>query len=118
MNLHCFNGIGLTRFAQYLDTLQADPALATPQELLTHPSCVEVVAPGVSVEPRDFANRMEIAKYLDGVLARVENRDIPRDVGLWAWLAFYYFDAVCPVDNEGNRWVGAQRATWIPQTDV
>jgi hypothetical protein len=118
MRLHRFNDNGLNRFGQFLDALVADPSFPTPTDLLTHSSCVEIVAPGIDIELRQFTDRMNVAKYLDQVLSEVSDRDIPRDVGLWGWLTLYFFDQVCPADAEGHRWVGAQRASWIPQTGV
>jgi hypothetical protein len=118
MKLHRLNDNGLTRFGQFLDALVTEPIFSVPTELLTHPSCAEVIAPGIEIEQRQFADRMEAAKYLDEILSDVKDRDIPRDAGLWAWLTLFFFDQVCPVDADGSRKVGAQRATWIPQTDV
>jgi hypothetical protein len=118
MKLHRFNENGLNRFGQFLDALMGDPSFGIPGELLTHPACAEVVPPGIDIELRQFSDRMEAARYLDEILSDVTDRDIPRDAGLWAWLTLYYFDQLCPADTEGNRKLGAQRATWIPQTDI
>jgi hypothetical protein len=55
----------------------------------------------IAVEPRSFASKFEAAEYLAGVL-----RDVPGladDVGLWSWLALFYFDQLSPVDASGKR---------------
>jgi hypothetical protein len=53
------------------------------------------------IELRTFGSRMEAAAYLAQVLA-----DTPAssdDVGLWSWLALFYFDQLSPVDAAGKR---------------
>lgn len=55
----------------------------------------------VEIEPRAFASKYDAAEYLARVLT-----DVPasaEDVGLWSWLALYYFDQLSPVDAGGNR---------------
>lgn len=59
------------------------------------------VARPVEIEARTFGSKYEAAEYLAGVLA-----DLPAaadDVGLWSWLALFYFDQLSPVDAEGRR---------------
>jgi hypothetical protein len=74
--------------------------------------------PGIDIEQREFPDRMAAAKYLNDILNDVRNDDVARDVGLWAWLSLFFFNQICPADSEGDRRVGAQRTTWIPQIDV
>ncbi|HNQ24910.1 MAG TPA: hypothetical protein PKK06_17670 [Phycisphaerae bacterium] len=113
MNLHRFNDEGVNRFGRFLDALAADPAQAIPTGLLTDATCVVPVPPGVEVEARQFANRMEAARYLHGVLSEVTGCDIERDAGLWAWLTLFYFDQVCPPDGHRRRKAG-ERARYVP----
>ena len=101
MKLHRFNDEGIKRFGQFLDALSADAALVVPIDLLTDPSCVVPVPPGPEVQARQFSNRMEAARYLDGVLSSVTCSDVERDIGLWAWLSLFYFDQLCPPDGQG-----------------
>lgn len=117
MKLHRFNEEGLRRFGQYLDSLAVDTRLLPPIGLLDDRAYAVLVLPGIEIESRQFANRMEVAKYLDQTLSGTTGADVQRDVGLWAWLTLFYFDQVCPQRSTGDRKVGAQRATWIPQID-
>ncbi|MEA2489103.1 MAG: hypothetical protein QOH21_895 [Acidobacteriota bacterium] len=55
----------------------------------------------VEIEPRTFTSKFAAAEYLAGVLADVQAS--PEDVGLWSWLALYYFDQLSPVDADGMR---------------
>ena len=116
MRLHRFNDDGLQRFHDFLDALSGDAGFAVPTDLLTDPSCVELVATVVEIEPRQFVNRLEAATYLDGRLSDATECDVQRDVGLWSWLSLFYFDQVCPTDARGRRTV-RERAWYVPAFD-
>ena len=87
MKLHRLNDEGIKRFGQFLDALLVDGALAVPTDLLTNAACSVPVPPDPEVQARQFASRMEAARYLDGVLSGVTGCDVERDAGLWAWLS-------------------------------
>ena len=116
MRLHRFTDDGIKRFSQFLDSLSLDASLAVPIELLTDASCVVPVASGVEVQPREFSNRMDAARCLDGVLSGMPGSNVERDVGLWGWLSLFYFDLLCPPDGRGHR-KPMERARWIPAVD-
>jgi hypothetical protein len=116
MKLHRFNGDGVDRFGQFLDELSLDPALVVPTGLLTDAACVIRVSQSQEVQARQFSNRMEAARYLDGILSGVVGIEVERDVGLWAWLSLFYFDQLCPPDSSGHR-KPMERARWIPAVD-
>lgn len=113
MRLHRFTDTGVQRFELYLDNLKVDPSAAPPVDLLTDVDCSLPVAPNVEVAVREFGSRMDLAKYLDGILTQVTGCDVQRDAGLWAWLTLFFFDQVCPGDGHGRRKVG-QRARYVP----
>jgi hypothetical protein len=66
----------------------------------------------VYVQPIGGANRFEFAKYLDSKLTDSGLKNLDRDVGLWAWLALFYFERLCP-EEDGTRKPG-KRARFIP----
>lgn len=113
MKLHRFTDEGISRFGQFLDALSADAALALPAGLLTDSACAVPVPPGPEVDRRQFASRMDAARYLDRILSDVSGCDVERDAGLWAWLSLFYFDQICPTDGHGRRKVREQ-ARYIP----
>jgi len=55
----------------------------------------------IEIEPRTFGNKYEAAEYLAAILADAPGAT--EDVGLWSWLALYYFDQLSPVDSDGKR---------------
>jgi hypothetical protein len=114
MKLHRFNDEGIKLFGQFLDGLSANPALAVPTDLLTAATCVVPVPPGPEIHAQQFASRMEAAGYLNNILSGVTGCDVERDPGLWAWLALFYFDQLCPADKHGRREPG-KRAKWLPE---
>lgn len=116
MNLHRLNNQGMAQFNQFLDALSGDPGTPVPNSLLGDPLYVETVGTGVDVEARQFTNRMEAARYLDGLLGAVSGHDVQRDVGLWSWLTLFYFDQICPPDVHQHRKVH-DRARYIPAID-
>ncbi len=58
---------------------------------------------------------MEAARYLDSLCESVTGCDVEREDGLWAWLALFYFDVLCPADAHGHRKPGA-RARYVPES--
>jgi hypothetical protein len=55
----------------------------------------------VEIEPRTFGSKYAAAEYLAGRLSNVTAS--ADDVGLWSWLALYFFDQLSPVDADGKR---------------
>src|SRR5262249_52817530 len=78
----------------------------------TEDGMVELVG-NIEVEERSFHSRMEVARYLDGLLGKADLEEVERDAGLWAWLTLFYFDQVCPEGKGGARGVGDE-ARYIP----
>jgi hypothetical protein len=80
---------------------------------LTDPETSEPIEPAVEVHPRSFANRLEMARYVYDLLSASRIESPETDAGLWAWLALFYFEQLCPSDRSGRARPG-ERARWIP----
>ncbi len=97
---------GRKSFAEYIEALRSDGTLPPPFQLLTDAtlSADAGFAATVEREPQGskFASRLEFGSYLVDALAHRNRADLSFDVGLWAWLALYYFDQLCPA-SEGRR---------------
>ena len=117
MKLARLTASGLDAFAAYLARLAEQPSLDPPLRLLADPGASEPVPGDIEVEDKVFATRFEAAAYLHTQLAASRLRNWNRDAGLWAWLALYYFDQVCPRGAQRSRRVG-ETARYIPQVDV
>ena len=88
-----------------------DPSAAPPLSILQDDSTSEPVRWTVEVEPRTFASRFEAAQYLFEAFRAAEALAVERERGLWAWLALFYFDALCP-EWRGRRSPG-EEARWM-----
>src|SRR5689334_1327796 len=107
MKLRRLNKAGIEQFSGYLDSLFTDEPEDWPEELLTEIGLTDPVA-NVEVEHRGFTTRLELASYLDERLSKVKDIHIDKDVGIWAWLALFYFREICPVDRNGKLVPGAK----------
>jgi hypothetical protein len=116
MTLRRLNAAGLARLNEFLDSLNTQEPQEVPVSALTDPETSLSLSVSVEVAPRTFTTRFELADYLDSKLADSGLGDVANDVGLWAWLALYYFDQLCPADKSGSRHPG-ERARWIAAVD-
>jgi hypothetical protein len=114
MNLRRLNDEGLRRFRDYIESLNSEPSLPPPFDLLENPKTSES-ASDIAVQPQSFQNRLEAATLLYELLESAGLSDPARDIGLWAWLSLLLFDSVCPADGHGRRKPG-QVARHIPDS--
>lgn len=94
---------GIERFRDYLAELRQGSKTPPPAGLLENPECSTPFAGDPEVEPRTFGTRLDLAQYLDQVLDGIFNGGLPEDIHLWSWLSLYFFDQVCPVEENGLR---------------
>jgi len=116
MRLRRLSSKGTAEFQAFLDSLTQTPSAAIPSQLLGRAETSEGLEVEVEVEPRVFPNRFAMAKYLDSLLGDRGLKNVKRDVGLWSWLALFYFDQLCPAEADGRRKAG-DRARYIPAVD-
>lgn len=116
MKLRRLTATGLARFNEFLDSLNTPAPQAVPSWLLNDPEMSTALAVDIQVESFPFDTRFELAKYLDSRLTDSGLKNFERDVELWAWLALFYFDQLCPLDDDEQRHPG-ERARWIPAVE-
>ena len=105
---------GMSKFAQFLDSLSGELPMDYPEALLEDDEDAPVHEQRIEVESRQFEDRFTAAKYLDERLGSVPA--VEHDKGLWAWLALFYFDQICKVGRDGEYRPG-EIARWIPEND-
>jgi len=98
-----FTDHGIEEFRRYLDRLRQADAAPAPVHLLNDPAASRPIDAEVHIEKRRFDTRMQLARYFDDVLSPLEDEGIETDVHLWSWLSLFYFDQVCPADENGKR---------------
>ncbi len=94
---------GVDEFQKYLHSLVDNPCTPPPLELLTDSNFSEEVKGSPEIENKDFRSRMEIVSYLSQALETINHSTDIENKGLWSWLSLFYFDQICPEDDEGNR---------------
>ena len=98
--LRKLNEEGLHRFSEWL----ADGAAgAVPVGLLSDPQTSEPLPVAIFPEQRNFADRFEFGTYLNQLLAPFDATMISQNQGLWSALAIFWFDQLCPANDEGQR---------------
>jgi hypothetical protein len=55
------------------------------------------------LEPRLFHSRYEMVEYLHPIITELRLQDKFYNPGLWAWISAFYFDSVCPIENNIRR---------------
>ncbi|HEX6159036.1 MAG TPA: hypothetical protein VF111_02650 [Thermoanaerobaculia bacterium] len=99
--LRSLNARGIEEFRGFLQQIRngaefrANPAILYVDEYTTR------VPRTIEIEQRTFRSKFEAAEYLAGVLSPLPASG--EDVGLWSWLALFYFDQLSPLDGNGKR---------------
>jgi hypothetical protein len=94
---------GVEQFRKYLDELRQGSQNPPPYSLLENPEFSAPLKGDAGIEQRTFGTRLQLAQYLAEVLDGAENDGLENDVGLWSWLSLFYFDQVCPAEENGLR---------------
>jgi len=96
------NPEGIKRFSGHLDRMRRDRTLQPPRELLFDNVYTESVPGWPEVRRQSFATKRSAAEYIHQLFPPQDNPRIELDQGLWSWLALYFFESLCPVQN-GKR---------------
>jgi len=94
---------GVERFRAYLAALRDGAREAPPWALLEDDQASVELSAEAWVERRQFGSRWGVGEYLWQQLAPLPPDEVEGNRGLWAWLALYYFDQVCPARADGMR---------------
>lgn len=103
MRVARLNTAGIDCFASWLDKLKIDPAIESPDSLLSDPAHIDVLDQEIDVEIRCFVSRFDAAEYFFNKFATAGLDNVETDRGLWTWLSLFYINAVCPADSSGER---------------
>ena len=116
MKLSRLSTKGIEQFSVFLDSLNSPEPQGVPTWLLDNADTSSVLEVDIDVQLTDCSSRFELAKYIDSKITDSGLKNIERDIGLWAWLALFYFEQLCPPDGEGRRKPG-ERARFIPAVE-
>jgi hypothetical protein len=115
MELRRFNTAGIGVFQEFLDSFNGTTSMPWPESALTDPTYSESVAPTVIIERMPFATRFELAQHLHERFEAEGFRATNSETGMWAWIACYYFNEICPTSRGGIQQPGSA-PRWIPRS--
>jgi hypothetical protein len=103
-----FNEAGIERFKYFLQSMNETGESETLlPELLSDETYTRLLPNKIEIEPHNFLTKFEIAEYLHEKVSGISPDKKYRSVGMWTWLAAFYFDVLCPADTQGVRKIGA-----------
>jgi hypothetical protein len=105
---------GIEDLQQFLNALPTDPATPVPVGLLTDNTASEALPIEIDVQQKEFSSRMEAAEHIHSLLNKPEAAGMDRSRGIWAWLALFYFEQLCPLRKDGSRKPG-KNYRWVPE---
>lgn len=97
------NAAGVESFRRYLQQIREGAEFQPNPAILHVDDYSPRVVPAITIENRPFPRKLDAAEYLTALLAPLEAPSLFSDVGLWSWLALFYFDQLAPKDASGRR---------------
>lgn len=116
MELRRFTDSGLRAFESFLDLCNTENPVPYAQQILSNPVDSEPVKPVVELELVTVATRFELAQRLDLWFTSAGFDPQRSDVGLWAWLACFWFPKICAASGDGKMRPGSV-VRWIPRSN-
>lgn len=104
--LRTLNDNGMRVFRDYLDSIRAGSLENPPQDALSDAYYSVKLRPDLELERQVFATRLEAGAFLYEKLQSLSYSQVERNIGLWSWLALYFFDQLCPSRTDGSWKVG------------
>ena len=98
--LHHFTTRGLAEFSNWL---RSGARGQVPSDLLIDSEFSKVMIETDLLDQRQFSSRYDFGIHLVKLLEPLNSREISFDRGMWAWLAAWYFDQLCPANPDGSR---------------
>jgi len=100
--LRKLNDEGVIKFREYLDALRQGTLQAYPANLLDNEEFSDGLEFSVEVECLNFETRYDMGSYLVMLLEGHDDQGILGDIGIWSWLALFWFEQLCGRDSEGH----------------
>src|SRR5205085_7410966 len=95
-----FTPAGVDEFVRWIQHGASGPV---PNDLLVDNAYCEPLSKLVTATTQQFSNRYEFGRFLVELLRPFDRQSMSYDRGLWSWLAAFYFEQLCPRDDQGKR---------------
>ncbi len=116
MRLRRFTSDGLNEFNNYLDLLEEDGALVPPMNILSDNKYSEDLNFEIEIENKAFATRYDVAEYFFEIFSGIGIQNLEKDIFIWSWCSLYFFEVLCPSDNEGFKFP-RERSAYVPEPE-
>lgn len=109
-----FKDYGVDWFNDYLTRYEEinDPEI--PDSIITSDIYTQVINDEVFIYTPQFRTRFEIGRFLSAIISETGSNELEGDINFWSWLSAYFFDLICPKDDQGVRKI-REIARYIPQ---
>ena len=97
------NERGIREFRTFLQQIREGQEFQASPALLYADDTTRKLSLRMEVTPKQFASKLEAARFLNELLAPFDNPSLTSNTYLWSWLALYYFDQLSPVGSDGKR---------------
>lgn len=101
--LRRLNARGVSEFRSFLQQIRDGADFQRSPAILHLDEFAPRLEVAIDIEDVRFASKFGAARYLTDTLRPIESPALPNDVGLWSWLALFYFDQLSPEDSGGRR---------------
>ncbi|HMC23600.1 MAG TPA: hypothetical protein VKL19_17220 [Thermoanaerobaculia bacterium] len=101
--LRRLNPQGVEEFRRYLQQIREGADFQPSPAILHIDDYSPRVNPAIEVQSLKFETKFTAAQYLSEILAPLDGPALAGDIGLWSWLALYYFDQLSPKNVDGKR---------------
>jgi hypothetical protein len=101
--IRIFNQNGIQRFQILIHNFKQGATSAIPEDLLTSDYYSDPVPNSPNVENARYPNKLALVQYLLPKVKALDMSDPYDNQRMWAWLSAFFFDTVCPPDDNGRR---------------
>lgn len=103
MILRGLNPAGDDLFRDYLKRVRGGVPEAPPHHLLESPETSTPLPANIDIAELAFPSKLEFAAYLEKALSPLSLPVLRNNLGIWSWLALFYFDQLAPATADGKR---------------
>jgi len=109
---------GKEKFINYIQAVKNGSSESPPISQMAYTPWSFEFTPEIKVEDKKFSTRTEMGQYLVELFeaANIDRKNIVNNLGLWSWLALFWFDILCPPASDGLRKV-RENARYIYSLD-